>query len=64
MNSRRDAAIGARLEDYLYKAKEIIAANMEYLEGLAKALMEKRFLLNSEIKKIRDSVTIKKVDVA
>ena len=64
LKGQREAIVGARLEEYLFKAKEIIASNMEYLEGLAKALLEKKVLLNSEIKAIRDSVTIKKVDIA
>jgi len=61
---QRETVAAARTEEYLFKAKEIIAANMEYLERVAKALMEKRVLLNSDVKKIRESVVIKRVDIA
>lgn len=61
---QREIVTAARLEEYLFKAKEIIASNTEYLEKIAKALIEKRVLLNSDVKKIRDSVVIKKVDIA
>ena len=61
---QREIVTAARLEEYLFKAKEIIASNTEYLERVAKALMEKRVLLNSDVKKIRDSVVIKKIDIA
>lgn len=61
---QRETVAAARTEEYLFKAKEIIAANMEYLEKVAKALIEKRVLLNSDVKKIRESVVIKHVDIA
>ena len=61
---QREIVTAARIEEYLFKAKEIIAANMEYLERVAKALIEKRVLLNSDVKKIRDSVVIKRIDIA
>lgn len=61
---QRETVTAARAEEYLFKAKQIIAANMEYLEKVAKALMEKRVLLNSDVKKIRDTVVINHVDIA
>ena len=61
---QREIVTSARTEEYLFKAKEIIAANMEYLEKVARALIEKRVLLNSDVKKIRESVVIKHVDIA
>lgn len=61
---QREMVTAARLEEYLFKAKEILAANMEFVEKVAKALIEKRVLLNSEVKKIRESVIVKRVDVA
>ena len=61
---RREVASAARMEEYLFKAKEILASNMEYVEKVAKALIEKRVLLNSDVKKIRESVVIKRVDIA
>ena len=61
---QRETVTAARTEEYLFKAKEIIASNMEYLEKVAKALIEKRVLLNSDVKKIRESVVIKRVDIA
>ncbi len=61
---QRGTVTSARAEEYLFKAKQIIASNMEYLEKVAKALMEKRVLLNSDVKKIRSSVVINQVDIA
>lgn len=61
---QRGTVTTARAEEYLFKAKQIIAANMEYLEKVARALMEKRVLLNSDVKKIRDTVVINHIDVA
>ena len=61
---QRETVTAARTEEYLFKAKQIIASNMEYLEKVARALMEKRVLLNSDVKKIRDAVVINRVDIA
>lgn len=61
---QRETVTAARAEEYLFKAKQIIAANMEYLEKVARALMEKRVLLNSDVKKIRDTVVINHIDIA
>jgi hypothetical protein len=61
---QRETVTAARTEEYLFKAKQIIASNMEYLEKVARALMEKRVLLNSDVKKIRDTVVINRVDIA
>ncbi len=54
----REQAIFAELERYLFKAKEIIAQNREFLDRVANALLEKETLLYSDMKKIREGCTI------
>jgi len=61
---QREIVTAARMEEYLFKAKQIIASNMDYLDKVAQALIEKRVLLNYDIKKIRESVVISRVDIA
>lgn len=58
-NARSDIAIQAELERYLFKAKEILCDNREYLDKLAAELIEKETLLNSDIARIRANCTIK-----
>ncbi|MBQ7294335.1 MAG: AAA family ATPase [Clostridia bacterium] len=53
-----ELAIHSELERYLFKAKEIIAQNREFLEKTAKELLEKETLLYSDMKRIRESCTI------
>lgn len=57
-DARREAVVTAELERYLFKAKEILADNREFLEKLANELMEKETLLNSDIARIRATCTI------
>ena len=54
----RETAMQAELERYLFKAKEILAQNRDYLHAVAKALLEKETLLHSELRAIRESVTV------
>jgi len=56
--ANRELAIHSELERYLFKAKEIIAQNREFLEKTAKELLEKETLLYSDMKRIRESCTI------
>ena len=63
MNSRIEAVSQALLEKYMFKAKEIIVKNREFLEKIAQTLEKKETLLNSDIKKIHDSVKITEVAV-
>ena len=48
-----------RIIGYLFKAKEILCDNREYLDKLAAELIEKETLLNSDIARIRATCTIK-----
>ena len=56
--SNREQVVYSELERYLFKAKEIIAQNREFLDKVAKELLEKQTLLYSDIKRIRESCTI------
>lgn len=58
LNCRNEAVVQAEMERYMFKAKEIIAENKEYLEKTANALLEKETLLASDIKKIREETNI------
>lgn len=53
-----DHVVHAEMERYLYKAKEIIAENREFLDKLAAELLAKHTLLYSDIKRIRESCRI------
>jgi len=57
MNSRNEAVVQAELERYLFKAKEILIKNKEYLEQITNALLEKETLLASDIQKIRENIS-------
>ena len=63
INSRVETVVQAQLESYMFKAKKILAENRDFLDRLAQALIEKETLLNSDIKRIRDSIEIKEVAV-
>lgn len=58
MNARNEAVVQAELERYMYKAKEIIIMNKEYLNKIVNALVEKETLVASDIKRIRDESKI------
>ena len=58
-DARSEIVVTAEFERLLFKAKEILAENREYLDKLAAALCEKETLLNSEIAAIRATCTIK-----
>lgn len=62
LNSRTEAVVHAELERYLLKARDILLKNRNFLETVAEQLLEKETLLFSDIKRIRESVSI--VDVA
>ena len=44
------------MERYMFKAREILVKNREFLEKVSKALEEKENLLFSDIQQIRASV--------
>lgn len=50
--------VAAELERYLFKAKEIVAENREFLEKVARELLEKHTLLFSDMKRIREGCVI------
>lgn len=52
MNSRNEAVVQAELERYMFRAREILAKNREFLEKVSQALLEKETLLASDIKRI------------
>ena len=56
--NNREQVVYAELERNLFKAKEIIAQNREFLDRVAKELLEKNTLLYSDMKRIRESCTI------
>ena len=56
----REAVVHAELERYIFQTRNILLKNREFLEKVADALVEKETLLFSDIKAIRESVTITK----
>jgi cell division protease FtsH len=61
MNSRSEAVTQAELERYMFKARDILLKNREFLEKTADALMEKKTLLASDIRRIREDCVITEV---
>ena len=58
MNAASEAVVHAELERYLFKARDILLKNREFLEKTRDALVEKETLLYSDIRTIREIVTI------
>ena len=54
----QEQAIASEVEKYYRKAKEILSSNREFLDKLASALMQKGFLVMSDIKEIKESCNI------
>lgn len=63
LNARSEALIHAELERFTRKAKDILLKNRAFLEATADALLTKETLLYSDIKALRESVTITEVAV-
>lgn len=61
--ANRDQVVYAELERYLFKAKEIIGQNRDFLDRIAWELLEKQTLLYSDLKRIRESCTITQVAI-
>lgn len=55
---QQECAMRAEFERYFFKAKEIISQNREFLDAITRELAEKGCLLYSDIKRIRESVTV------
>lgn len=64
LKDRINILVHGKLEEYLFKAKEMICANMALFEALAKELFEKKTLLASDISRIMASHTIVRVQIA
>lgn len=58
LNSRNEAVVHAELERYMFKARDILIKNREFLEKTAELLSEKETLLYSDIKALRERVNI------
>ena len=63
LNSRSESVVHAELERYFFKAKDILLKNRDFLEKTVEALLEKETLLYSDVKALRESVTITEVEV-
>ena len=60
-NSRNESVVHAELERYMFKAREILIKNRDFLERAAQMLSEKETLLYSDIRKLRESIKITEV---
>lgn len=58
MNSRNEAVVHAELERYMFKAKDILIKNRDFLEKTAETLAEKENLLYSDIQEIKSNVSV------
>ena len=61
--ARNEAVTHAELERYMLKTRNILLKNKDFLEKATEALIEKETLLYSDIKALRDDVTIIEVAV-
>lgn len=53
LDAKREVAVAAEMEKYYMKAKKLIISNMDFLDGIANKLLEKKYLCSSDIDKIR-----------
>ena len=56
--SAQEQAVSAEIEKYYRKAKEILAANSEFLNKVAEALEKKKLLVMADIKAIKETCAI------
>ena len=63
MNSRNEAVTHAELERYMLKTRDILLKNKYFLEKTASALIEKKTLLHSDIRSIRESSVVTEATV-
>jgi len=63
MNSRNEAVVHAELERYTLKARDILLKNRTFLEKATELLLKKETLLYSDVKALRESVSIVEVAV-
>ena len=60
-NSRNESVVQAELERYMFKTREILIKNRDFLEKAAQMLSERETLLYSDIRKLRESIKITEV---
>jgi cell division protease FtsH len=60
LRAKQENLVHAEIERYLSQAKELLSENQEFLDAVVAALLEKSTLLNSDIKRIRESYIAKK----
>lgn len=58
LEARQEIIVQAELARYFYKAKEILVKNRAFINVVVAALIEKKVLLNSDIKKLREKCEI------
>lgn len=58
MSARNEAVVHVELEKYMFKTRDILLKNKEFLEKTIEVLLKKETLLYSDIKAIRESVKI------
>lgn len=58
MKSRIEQATAAEIERYYRKAKEILSANMDFLDAMANSLLEKGILAMYDIADIKKTCNI------
>ena len=63
MKARNEAVVHAEMEKCLFKARDILLKNREFLEKATDLLMAKKYLLHSDIKALKDAITITDVAV-
>lgn len=63
LNARNEAVVHAELERYLFKARDILLKNRDFLEKTVDALMKKGTLLYSDIKVLRESSAVTEASV-
>ena len=60
-NSRNESVVQAELERYMFKVREILIKNRDFLERATQMLSERETLLYSDIRKLRESIKITEV---
>lgn len=63
LKAEQEVAVSRELDRYYMKAKEILAANMEFFESIAYALAEKGVITFEDINEIKDACIIVQVGI-
>ena len=63
MNACNEEVVHAEMEKYMFKARDVLLKNRDFLEKATELLLEKRTLLHSDIKELKESLTITDVAV-